>query len=67
MVALIGPRQSGKSTLAREIVPARSPNYLDLENPTSLARLAEPMTALAPLKGTIVAPDPRYGPRADFI
>ena len=54
MVALIGPRQSGKTTLAREIVPARSPNYFDLEDPASLARLAEPMTALAPLGGTVV-------------
>jgi len=54
VVALIGPRQSGKTTLAREIVPARSPNYFDLEDPASLARLAEPMTALAPLGGTVV-------------
>jgi predicted AAA+ superfamily ATPase len=34
VVALIGPRQSGKTTLAREIVPAGSINYFDLENPT---------------------------------
>lgn len=54
MVALIGPRQSGKTTLAREIVPPRSSNYFDLEDPTSLARLEEPMTALAPLRGTVV-------------
>ncbi|HEY6073685.1 MAG TPA: AAA family ATPase, partial [Anaerolineales bacterium] len=54
MVALVGPRQSGKTTLAREMVPGRSPNYFDLEDPTSLARLAEPMTALAPLRGTVV-------------
>lgn len=53
-MALIGPRQSGKTTLAREIVRADSPNYFDLEDPTSLARLAEPMTALAPLRGTVV-------------
>lgn len=54
VVALIGPRQSGKTTLAREIVPADSPNYFDLEDSTSLARLAEPMTALTPLRGTVV-------------
>ena len=53
-VALIGPRQSGKTTLAREIVSAHSPNYFDLEDPASLARLAEPMTALSPLRGTVV-------------
>jgi hypothetical protein len=54
VVALIGPRQSGKTTLARTIVPPDSLRYFDLEEPTSLARLAEPMTALAPLRGVIV-------------
>ncbi len=54
VVALIGPRQSGKTTLARQIVPPDSPRYFDLEEPTSLAQLAEPMTALAPLRGVIV-------------
>jgi predicted AAA+ superfamily ATPase len=54
VVALIGPRQSGKTTLARQIVPASSLNYFDLEDPVSLARLAEPMTTLASLRGTVV-------------
>jgi len=53
-VALVGPRQSGKTTLARTIVPPDSPAYFDLEDPRSLARLAEPMTALAPLRGIVV-------------
>lgn len=54
LVALIGPRQVGKTTLARQIVPPDSPAYFDLEDPTSLARLSEPMTALAPLRGVVV-------------
>jgi len=54
VTALIGPRQAGKTTLARELVPSGSPTYFDLEDPRSLARLDEPMTALAPLRGTIV-------------
>jgi len=54
VVALVGPRQCGKTTLAREVVSADSVLYFDLEDPRSLARLAEPMTALAPLRGTIV-------------
>lgn len=54
VTALAGPRQSGKTTLARQIVPADSPAYFDLEDPRSLARLAEPMTALAPLRGLVV-------------
>ncbi len=54
IVALLGPRQCGKTTLAREFVAPDSPNYFDLEDPASLARLAEPATALRPLKGLIV-------------
>lgn len=54
VVALLGPRQSGKTTLARHFVPVSSPNYFDLEDPVSLARLAEPLTALRDLTGTIV-------------
>jgi len=54
VVALIGPRQSGKTTLARQFVATDSSNYFDLEDPASLARLAEPATALRPLKGLVV-------------
>ena len=54
VVALVGPRQCGKTTLARDFVRADSPSYFDLEDPTSLALLDEPMTALSPLKGTVV-------------
>ena len=54
MVALLGPRQCGKTTLARELVPPDSLNYFDLESPASLARLSEPETALRPLKGVVV-------------
>lgn len=54
VVALIGPRQSGKTTLAREFVSTESPNYFDLEDLTSLARLQEPMSALRDLRGIVV-------------
>src|SRR5574337_1093573 len=54
VVSLIGPRQCGKTTLARQIVPSDSLNYFDLEDPASLARLAEPITALADLRGVVV-------------
>jgi uncharacterized protein len=53
-VGLIGPRQCGKTTLARQLVSVDSLNYLDLEDPSSLARLDEPMTALRGLKGLVV-------------
>ena len=51
VVLLVGPRQSGKTTLARELLDEDSINYFDLEDPASLARLDEPMTALRPLRG----------------
>ncbi len=54
VVGLIGPRQCGKTTLAREFVKEISPNYFDLEDPESLARLHEPMIALRNLKGLVV-------------
>src|SRR5438477_11195924 len=54
IVALLGPRQCGKTTLARQFVPADSLNYFDLEDPLSLARLTEPNLALRPLKGLVV-------------
>lgn len=54
VVVLTGPRQCGKTTLARELVSEDSANYFDLEDPASLARLDEPKTALGPLRGLVV-------------
>ena len=54
VVAMLGPRQCGKTTLARQLVSAASANYFDLEDPISLARLDQPLTALGELRGTVV-------------
>jgi predicted AAA+ superfamily ATPase len=54
VVALLGPRQCGKTTLARKFVNPDSLNYFDLEEPQSLARLTEPDTALRPLEKLVV-------------
>ena len=54
VVVLTGPRQCGKTTLAREFLSPESVNYFDLEDPSSLARLDEPMTALRSLEGLVV-------------
>ena len=54
IVLLLGPRQSGKTTLARTLLDEDSVNYFDLEDPGSLARLEEPLTALGPLEGLVV-------------
>ena len=43
VVAILGPRQCGKSTLAREILTSRKDAlYLDLEKPSDLNKLNEP-------------------------
>jgi predicted AAA+ superfamily ATPase len=62
VVALLGPRQCGKTTLARQFVAADSLNYFDLEDPPSLARLTEPDTALRPLRGLVVIDEIQHRP-----
>ena len=56
IVGLLGPRQVGKTTLAREIAARfRGPStFFDLERPADVARLQEPELALAPLRGLVV-------------
>ncbi|MDX1571096.1 MAG: ATP-binding protein [Xanthomonadales bacterium] len=56
MVAILGARQVGKTTLARRFVTElESPvHFFDLEDPEDLARLAEPKLALQRLTGLIV-------------
>jgi uncharacterized protein len=42
-VALLGPRQAGKTTLAKRLANARADSlYLDLERPSDLAKLSDP-------------------------
>jgi len=54
IVALLGPRQAGKTTLAREIAANLESHYFDLEDPVDLARLEEPKQALEALEGLVV-------------
>lgn len=56
-VALIGPRQAGKTTLALEIAKQRDAVYLDLENSEHRARLNEPLLFLAGLEERLVVLD----------
>src|SRR5689334_1318748 len=62
VVALLGPRQSGKTTLARQFLPPESESYFDLEDPVSLRRLEEPMLALQALKGLVVIDEIQRAP-----
>lgn len=58
VVALLGPRQCGKTTLARQFAAGQPPgtpvHLFDLEDPTDLARLEAPKLALEPLSGLVI-------------
>ena len=61
-VALLGPRQCGKTTLARQLVSVDSANYFDLENPIDRDKLKEPMVALSDLRGLVVLDEIQRSP-----
>jgi len=57
ITTLLGPRQTGKTTLARKIAAGwrrGGVHYFDLEDPTDLARLEQPKTTLSALEGLVV-------------
>jgi len=60
VVGLLGPRQCGKTTLARQFArrheksSGEAVTYFDLENPRHQARLADPLLALESLKGWVI-------------
>ena len=56
-VALLGPRQAGKTTLALEIAPTRPSLYLDLESPSDRVKLTDPEGYLADHEDTLVILD----------
>lgn len=60
IVALIGARQVGKSTLARSI--AADAHWFDLERPADLAKFREPALLLEPLRGLVVIDEVHHAP-----
>jgi predicted AAA+ superfamily ATPase len=46
IVAILGPRQCGKSTLARWMCAAAGGTFLDLEDPQTAALLENPLSVL---------------------
>jgi predicted AAA+ superfamily ATPase len=56
-VALLGPRQVGKTTLARRFRPSTETLYLDLENPADLEKLADARGYLLAQRGKLVIID----------
>ena len=49
IAALLGPRQCGKTTLAKMIAEHEPCTYFDLENPVDVRRLDAPLRALEEL------------------
>ena len=62
VVVLTGPRQCGKTTLARHVLDPSDPNYFDLEDPRTQVLFEEPMTALEPLTGVVVIDEVQRSP-----
>ena len=62
VVALVGPRQVGKTTLARALLPDNSDNYLDLERPETESQFSNPMMALGDRKGLVVIDEVQRAP-----
>jgi uncharacterized protein len=63
VVALIGARQVGKTTLARQIAErAGQSTFFDLENPAHLAQLRDPLLALERLRGLVVLDEVQRSP-----
>ena len=54
IAALLGPRQCGKTTLARILEKERPSTYFDLENPVDVRRLSVPMKTLEDLSGLVI-------------
>ena len=61
-VALLGPRQVGKTTLARRFMPPDAAQYLDMEDPVVEARMQEPMSLLSALQGLVVIDEIQRAP-----
>ena len=56
-VTLLGSRQVGKTTLARQIAATRETAYLDLEDPADLAKLTDASSYLRRQRGRLVVLD----------
>lgn len=54
ITALLGPRQCGKTTLARKVIEQQGGTFFDLENPRDRAQLENPQTILESLRGLVV-------------
>jgi predicted AAA+ superfamily ATPase len=62
ITALIGPRQCGKTTLARQFSKGKKATFFDLESPHDLNRLQNPELMLGSLKGLVIIDEAQAKP-----
>ena len=62
VVAVLGARQVGKTSLARRIASSRASTFFDLESPVDRARLFDPMLALQDLRGLVILDEVQRAP-----
>lgn len=64
VVALVGARQVGKTTLARQLAATRKDPlaHFDLEDPDDRHRLADPSLALRELRGLVILDEVQHAP-----
>ena len=67
VTAILGPRQCGKTTLAREIGRRENATYFDLEDPNDQARLANPQLVLESLRGVVILDEIQHRPELTML
>lgn len=63
ITALLGPRQCGKTTLARQLAETRKATIFDLDSEPDVRRLANPELVLGELDGLVVLDEIQHLPR----
>ena len=63
IVGILGPRQVGKTTLARLVAGGKAHEWFDLENAIDAERLREPGQTLSPLRGLVVIDEIQHLPK----
>ena len=67
VTAILGPRQCGKTTLARFICDERRGTYYDLENPRHRAQLENAMSVLSQPHPLIVLDEIQHQPELTMV